>query len=128
MSTFDLPASLSASRFQGAGRQAGWQAEPKVFTVICATHLSCALGSRDLTAAAAVNPLVRVGREILLEALSFASFIWDSGDRCWCGRFLRTLLSPALRYGVRSSCFSACGKPSFEVSVGDRIELEVLSF
>jgi hypothetical protein len=39
-----LPASLSASEFQGAGRQA----EAKVFTIMCATHLflSLLLGRR----------------------------------------------------------------------------------
>ncbi len=74
-----LPPFLPADFKEPAGRQA----ESKVFTIMCATHLSRALGSGDLTAAAALKPLVRLSRAILLEALSFASFIWDSGDRIW---------------------------------------------
>jgi hypothetical protein len=43
--TFDLPASLSASGFQGAGRQAGRQ-NPRFSQSLCATHLSLSLSLR----------------------------------------------------------------------------------
>jgi len=61
--------------------------------------------------------LTRLPSRHLFGTLVIVAGVVDCGERC-CRQLFDT---------GRSSCFSACGKPSFEVNVGDRIELEVLS-